>query len=121
MGIRKQEGLTLIGFIIVLAFALFISFVGMKIVPIYLDNYAVLSAMNEIANEKGAAKLSPRAIRLKFFTQMNINAIDHVKESNVKLVRSSGMRLTVKYETREPIIGNLDVVVRFNESVLLSN
>lgn len=111
----------MIGFIIVLAIVLFISFIGMKIAPIYIDNYAVHRAMTEIASEKGAARRTPRSIYIKFFTQMNLNAIDHVKEANVKVVRSSGMRLTVKYETREPIMGNLDVVVRFNESVMLSD
>src|SRR5665811_1602086 len=105
MRIDKQKGLTLIGFIFVLAFALFISFVGMKIVPIYLDNMAVESAMNEVAQEKGAARRSPYDIRLNFFTLMKINAIDQVKESHVKLIRGSPSRLQVKFETREPIMG----------------
>jgi hypothetical protein len=121
MKIHKQKGLTLIGFIIVLAFALCISFVGMKIGPIYVDNFSVISAMNDVAEESGAARKSPYDIRLKFFTLMNLNAIDHVKERNVNLVRSTGVRLHVKYEVREPIMGNLDVVVRFDHTVLLSD
>jgi hypothetical protein len=121
MKIHKQKGLTLIGFVIVLAFALFIAFIGMKIGPIYVDNFAVESAMNEVAGDKGAARKSPYDIRLKFFTLMNLNAIDHVRESNVKLIRSTGVRMQVKYEVREPIMGNLDIVVRFDKTVRLSD
>jgi hypothetical protein len=121
MGMHKQKGLTLIGFVIVIAFVLFIAYLGMKIGPIYLDNMAVESAMNEVAEEKGSAKKSPYDIKLKFFTQMNLNAIDHVNESHIKLVRGNPARMTVKFETREPIMGNLDVIVRFNKTVALSN
>lgn len=121
MRARKQKGLTLIGFIFVLAFALFIAYIGMKIGPLYLDNMSVEKAMNEVANEKGAARKSPYDIRLKFFTLMNINAIDHVKESNLKLVRGNPSRLRVTYEARENIMGNLDVIVSFDKSVPLSD
>ena len=120
MKIHKQSGITLIGFIIVLAIALFVSFIGMKIGPIYIDNFAVVRAMNEIAEEKGSSRKSPYDIRLKFFTMMNINAIDHVRESHVKLTRGNGVHLRVTYEVREPIMGNLDVVVTFDKSVRLN-
>jgi hypothetical protein len=119
--INQQRGITLIGFILVLALALFVSFIGMKIGPIYIDNYSVISSMKTIAAEKGSAKLSPYDIRLKFFTQMNLNAIDYIKEKHVKLTRGNGVNLRVAYEVREPIMGNLDVVVKFDKSVQLSN
>jgi hypothetical protein len=121
MQVRKQEGLTLIGFIIVLAFALFIAFAGMKIGPMYLDNMTVYSAMKEVASERGAARKTPYQIRVKFFTLMNINAIDSVEESAVKTVRGNPSRMTVKYEQRKNIIGNLDVVVTFDKTVPLTD
>ena len=121
MKIRKQRGLTLVSFILVLALTIFVAFIGMKIAPIYLDNWSVIRAMNEIAEEPGASRKSPYQIRLKFFTLMNINSIDHVKESHVNLKRGNGVNLRVAYEVREPILGNLDVVVTFDKSVRLAN
>ena len=55
MKIKQQSGITLIGFIIVLSFAIFISFIGMKIGPIYMEYYSVVSAMNGVASERGSA------------------------------------------------------------------
>ena len=59
MNIRKQSGMTLIGFIFVLGFVIFFSFIGMKIGPIYLEYYGVVSAMDGVASERGSANLSP--------------------------------------------------------------
>ncbi len=35
MIVRKQEGMSLVGFLIVLALVVFIAYLGMRIVPIY--------------------------------------------------------------------------------------
>jgi hypothetical protein len=76
--------------------------------------------MKEVASERGAARKTPYQLRLKFYTLMNINGIDHVPESAVKMVRGNPSRMTVKYELRKNIMGNLDVVVTFDRSVPLS-
>ena len=121
MKTHKQNGLSLIGFILVLALALFASFLAMKIVPVYMEYYSVVSAMNGIAAEKGSAKLSPYDIRLKFLTRLNVSYSANVKNKHVKLTRSDGVYLRVAYEVREPIIGNLDVIAKFDKSVRLAN
>ena len=59
MKFHKQSGLTLIGFIIVLSFTLFLAYIGMKIGPIYLEYYSVVTAMEGVAAEKGSARYSP--------------------------------------------------------------
>jgi len=121
MKIRKQSGLSLLGFIFVLAITLFVAFIGMKIGPIYMEYYSVVSAMNGVASERGSARLSPYDIRLKFLTRLNVSYTENIKESHIKLTRGNGVHLRVKYEVREPIIGNLDVIARFDRSVQLAN
>lgn len=121
MKMHKQRGLSLIGFILVLSLALFVSFLGMKIGPIYMEYFSVVNAMDNIASEKGSARLSPYQIRLKFSTQMNINAVKNVGERHLRLTRGNGVHMRVTYEVREPLIGNLDVVAKFDKSVRLSN
>jgi len=118
---HKQKGLSLIGFIMVLALALFVSFLGMKIVPIYMEYFSVLSIMNNIADESGSAKLTPYEIRLKVSTNLNLNYASNVRSKDFQLTRSDGAALRVKYEVRESVIGNLDVVVSFDKTVRLSN
>jgi hypothetical protein len=120
MRVRKQEGLTLIGFIIVLAMTIFVAYVGMKIGPMYADYFAVDRSMKEVANKKGAARMPPNQIRLDFFTLMNMNSIDFLKGSDLKYVRGNPSKIAVKFESRKNVIGNLDVVVTFDKTMPLS-
>ena len=121
MKIHKQKGMTLIGFIFVLAFVIFLSFIGMKIGPMYMEYYSVVSAMNGIASERGSARLSPYQIKLRFLTRLNVSYTENVKESHLKIIRGNGVHMRVTYEVREPIVGNLDVVAKFDRSVRLAN
>ena len=122
MKIHKQNGITLIGFIFVLSFVLFISFIGMKIGPIYMEYFAVVNAMNGVAAEQGSAKLSPYDIRAKILNRLYVSySADNVKEKHIKITRSSVVTLRIAYEVRKPVMGNLDVVAKFDRSVRLAN
>ena len=122
MKIYKQNGMTLIGFIFVLGFVIFLSFIGMKIGPIYMEYYSVVSAMNGVASERGSANLSPYDIRVKVLNRLYVSySADNVKERDIKLVRNNGLNLRIAYEVRKPVIGNLDVVAKFDKTVRLSN
>jgi len=122
MKIKKQSGMTLIGFIIVLSVVLFISFIGMKIAPIYLEYYSVISAMNGVAEERGSANLSPFDVRVKVLNRLYLSySAENVKEKHIKLVRRNGVYLQIAYEVRKPVIGNLDVMATFDRSVRLAN
>ena len=122
MNIRKQKGLTLIGFVIVLSFVLFIAFIGMKIGPIYMEYYSVVSAMNGVASERGSARLSPFDIKVKVLNRLYVSySAENVKEKHIKITRGNGVNLRIAYEVRKPVIGNLDVVAKFDRSVKLAN
>ena len=122
MKIRKQKGLTLIGFVIVLSMVIFVAFIGMKIGPIYMEYYSVVSAMNGVASERGSANLSPYDIRVKVLNRLYVSySAENVKEQHIKLTRSNGVHLRVAYEVRKPVIGNLDVVAKFDRTVRLAN
>lgn len=122
MKIQKQKGMTLIGFIFVLSFVVFISYIGMKIAPIYMEYYSVVSAMNGVAAERGSARLSPYDLRVRILNRLYVSySDDNVKEKDIKLVRNNGVNLRIAYEVRKPVIGNLDVVAKFDKSVRLSD
>lgn len=122
MKIYKQRGITLIGFIFVLSFALFIAFIGMKIGPIYMEYYSVVSAMNGVASERGSSKLSAYDIRVKVLNRLYVSySAENVKEKHIKLTRKNGVHLRIAYEVRKPVIGNLDVVAMFDKTVRLAN
>jgi len=119
--ITRQKGMTIIGFIIVLSFALFVSYLGMKIVPLYMEYYSVSRILDGLANEQGSRNYAPYTIRLKIMTGLNVSYSDNIKESDIKIKRGSSTLVRIVYEVRTPILGNLDVIAKFDKQVALTN
>ena len=114
---RKQSGLSLVGFLVVLAVVGFAAYVGMKLFPMYQEYYSVQSAMKGLANEPGVADMDPAKIQDLFFRRLYINYSENVKPQNVKFERTEGgWKMRVNYEVRRPLVGNLDVVGKFDKT-----
>lgn len=114
---RKQGGLSLLGFLVVLAVVGFAAYVGMKLFPMYQEYYSVQSAMKGLANEPGVADMDPAKVQDLFFRRLYINYSENVKPQNVKFERTEGgWKMRVNYEVRRPLVGNLDVVGRFDST-----
>lgn len=112
-----QRGMTLTSFLVVLIVVGFFLYVGMKLFPMYQEYYAVRSAMKSLAKEPGIGDMQPANIQTLFFKRLYINYSDNVKPSNVKFDRKEGgWTLRVDYEVRRPLIGNLDVVGKFDST-----
>ncbi len=121
MKIRKQRGLTLIGFLFALAFGLLIVYTGMRVIPMYLEYHAVVSALDTLKSTPGASSLSPQRMRNNLINTMWVNyASRNVGRQHIRIKReTTGVVVTVAYEARRPWIGNLDIVGKFNRSVTL--
>ena len=119
---RSQRGITLIGFVFVLAVVGVFAYLGMKVFPIYEQFFSVRSAMKGVAGEPGVGQMDPAKIRDLFFRRLYVNyADDDLKPENVKIERKdSGYMLTVQYEMRRPLIADLDIVGNFNETQALT-
>jgi len=111
---QKQSGITLVGFIVVLAVVGVFIYMGMKVIPMYTEYYSVKQAMAGLAEEPGIAQQEPGKVKDLLFRRLDISYASSIKPSHVKLVRKdAGYLMTVKYEVRRPLIANLDVVGRF--------
>ncbi|AAM36195.1 DUF4845 domain-containing protein [Xanthomonas citri pv. citri] len=112
---RKQSGMTLTSFVVVLAVVGFGLYIGMKLFPMYQEYYAVRTSMKGLANEAGSADMDPSKLQEMFFKRLDINASESVKRENVKFERiEGGWRMKVNYEVRRELVGNLDVVGKFD-------
>lgn len=114
---RKQSGMTLTSFVVVLAVVGFGLYIGMKLFPMYQEYYSVRTAMKGLANEPGSANMDPSKLQDLFFRRLYINYSENVKKEDVKFERiDGGWRMKVNYEVRRELVGNLDVVGKFDTS-----
>jgi len=114
---QKAQGITLIGFIIMLALLGVVAFAGMQIIPVYLDHHSVVKAMKTAADE--SANKTPAEIKTRIDKLLYISYVDVVKPADFKVVRGNGRELKVEYEVEKPFLGNLFFTMKFNESVPL--
>ncbi len=112
---RNQKGMTLLSFVVVLSLVGFAAYVAMRLFPMYQEYYAVKSSLKGLANEQGVADMDPARIKELFFRRLNMNYSTNIKPADVKIERmEGGWNMTVVYEVRRPLVGNLDVVGNFD-------
>lgn len=115
---RKQRGVTMIGWLIILSLIIGGALMFMKIFPIYSRNFSVQSSLKAVAKQSDIANQSPAKIVENVMKQFNVNSIYNFDKTDIKVQKTrNGVQIRAEYEVRENIVGNLDVVVSFNEIV----
>ncbi len=109
----RQDGMTLIGFLFVLAAVLFVAYIGMKLVPVYLNHMSVVSVLKTMNEVPGAANMSEGRIRDLLSRKFTTSYVEHVRPQDIQIVRGGGTRLVAAYEVRVSLVGNLDAVAMF--------
>ena len=119
---RKQSGLTLISFALVLIVVCFIAYMGMVLGPAYSEYYGVVKAMNYVAAEAKPGDTDFETLRKGLDRQFNVGYVESVAGKDAKLVRDkTGNLLSLEYEVRKKFIYNIDFVLKFAHSVPLGS
>jgi hypothetical protein len=107
---------------IILSIAGIAAVAGMKIVPLYIDNSAVSSAFENLAKQSDAGSLSKAEINGLITKRLYINQLDEkIPLTNLKVesAQGGGKKVSLDYEARATVMGNLDAVAKFSHSVVL--
>ena len=121
MNIRKSKGLTLIGFVIVLAVVLFFAYAGMRVIPMYLEYQALISAMDKLKNDPAAKSMPPWKIKDSIQRSLWVSyASNNIKNDHIRISKKTdGINVRVAYEVREDFLGNIDIIASFDRTVVL--
>jgi hypothetical protein len=121
---RHSRGITLLGFLILLCVAGFFAYCVMKLVPVYVEYFGVVKAMEQIKDEPGAAEKTLEQSRRDLNVQFDLQYVDEkdIPPSSIQLKReATGPVLRIAYEKRVPFMYNIDLVASFDKSVNLTN
>ena len=117
---HKQQGLSLTGFLVVLAVVGFALFIGMKLFPMYQEFWSVKKALKSVATS-GEAK-DPGSVRRALEKYFDVGYVSNVKPENISVERGAGGGpvITIDYEVRKPLVFNLDIVGKFEATESVS-
>jgi hypothetical protein len=121
--LKKQYGMTGLGWLVVIGLILFFALLAMKLGPPYLENYSIKSALESLKTEPLITKKSPREVRELLSRRFEINYVDSVGKKDIKITRKGGiMTVEVTYEIRKHMAANIDALLTFSDQVeLVSN
>ena len=115
---KKQQGLTFISLVFVLGLIAFFVILGLKIGPIYLNHSKVVSTLAELKKTTGIEDQSEAEIRDSLSKRFNINYVDDVTQKDITITRHENyLKVVIAYEVITNIVGNLSVLVEFNDEM----
>lgn len=121
--IKKQQGMTVISWLVVAALFAFIAITIVKLVPVYIKYNSVQSIIDKVVAEPNAKKMKKQAIFAKVDNYINISSIYDLtsKQFVVEKIqdRKKSRRLSVNYEERIHWFANLDIVAVFEYSAII--
>ena len=117
---EKQRGMTLISWIVVIAFLGFQAVLFMNVIPVYISDNSVKTVMETMENDSNLRTASSKKIKSLLIKKLKINNIYSIKGDNISIKKVKlGRQITIKYEPRGTLIGNLDYIVTFQHEAII--
>ncbi len=117
---QRQGGISLIGFLLLMAVGSFVVLFAVRVAPIYFDHYLIKSTIESLNKDPDIQSKSREEILGLLQNRWDINNIETVKKKDVRIARDEGnLKLQLKYEVSRNVYANLDVVVRFDDEFVI--
>src|SRR5438128_5552320 len=102
---RKQRGVTAIGWIFLLIPMALTLYAGLRVGPVYLNYWRIVEAMNKTATElKNDETLSPKAIRTSLGKRFDVGYVDGLTENEIDVRKADqGWEMSCDYEGVAPL------------------
>ncbi len=118
--IKKQAGLTMISWVVILGLVGVQAVLALRIIPVYLNYSSVRTVMNELPQAPEVRNASVKTLDELFRKRLKINNLYELardKEAFQFKKTAGGYTLVANYEERGPIVGNLEFVATFKHQV----
>ncbi len=118
---KRQQGLTAGGWLLVLGLIGFFVLLAMRILPIYINHFKIQGVVKSFTEDKTLYRMPRRAILSIIIKKLDINLVKGFKPEHLKLVlkESGNKEIHISYEDRRPILGNLDIIAKFDDFVIV--
>jgi hypothetical protein len=118
LSLGRQQGLTFISLVFLLGFFAFFVLLGLKIVPVYLDHFKVASVVAELEKTPDLEEKSVSDIRESLSKRLGMNYVYDVTQDDIVITKYGHyLKVVIAYNVVKKIIGNLSVLVEFNDVI----
>jgi len=95
-----------------------LGFAGLKLTPIYLENYKIKRVLQDVKSRLEGQNVSPQLIRSTLDKHINIEMIYDMKGRDFLIEKSDGgYRVAARYARTAPFLANVSLTVDFDDEV----
>lgn len=114
----KQRGVTAIGWLVILGLIGFFVFLGLKLFPMYAENFSVVSSLKSLENEPQVTRKSKQEIINLVMKRFQINDVKNATRGCIDVSkRNAVLTVTCSYTVTAKLFGPLSLVADFEESI----
>lgn len=120
MNLRSREsGVTVWGLFVIAFFIVFFALLLFKLIPPYLADLKISSAMTSLKRQAEGSTMSRRDILDALEKRFDVDSVTHVDIRRDVIIRKRGTNavVTIDYETQIPLIFNISALMEFSHSV----
>jgi len=117
---NRQEGMTTLGLVILLAFVGIFAFACLRLTPVYLNYMKVVGVIDGVHEEFDGNSPSAAAIKTSVRRRFDIESVGEIEARDVKLEAvDGGYKVSATYDHTAPFISNIYFTVKFDKSVIV--
>jgi hypothetical protein len=114
---QQQRGLTMFSFLFFAVVFISIAMLAMKLVPAYIEFFSVKKILATMGQDPDLKSKSNADIRNDFSKRASVGYVTVVKPEDINVERQAGVPvISVEYEFRTKLVGNVSLVVDFSAS-----
>jgi len=125
--ICKQDGLTFLGFLIVLGVIGAFALMALRLFPLYNEKFKVLAVMQSVANQPNSGSMTQAEVWKVFYNNADVQGVrmfgeNKVVMEHVKLEKEDGAPvLHVFFEKRNKLFDDIELVLNFDKTLPLGS
>jgi len=114
--LAAQRGISYWGVMAIIMFAAFGIKLFVALFPAYTDDVLVNKVVTERLNS-ASLDATPAMLEKELAQQFNMNSLTTLNPRDIFVITNrNGNQVIKKYEVRKPLIGNIDLVVKFEKT-----
>ena len=109
-----QQGLTILGFILVAAVVIIFAMVGFRVVPSYVEYYSVKKSLDDTMRSGNVDPNNQQAFRAELARRLQTSYVENVKSTDAVLTRNGSQLVAeLAWERRLHMFGNAYILLEF--------
>lgn len=109
--LKKQNGMSLVGWLITIALIIVVAIPSIKIIPIYIKDMKIHSEMNKLGDDilkkQDSLRVTPQTIQAHLLERLTLKGVTEITADDIIITESEyNFNVRVQYEFKERIIND---------------